>query len=835
MAPGGRVRAQAPATAVDAVTGVVHSQRLRSGLPLGGIGVGHYHSMTDGTIAPLANEEGAAAPDSPACFGAIWTRAQGKSSARVLALRSSYGLPVMAALDYDGLYPQARMRFPGSPMPLDLSLTTFSPLVPFDLKSSSLPAAAFVFHLHNPSAVPIDAAVALSWGEAASASGQVAANPAENGFFSLRLSGSSSTPARAPRSLRGEETPEITLMAYPPRRDAVVTRAAWSSMETRPGWWDSFASDGQVADFAGGTTTPGSQSAAVIIVHLTLKPGAKIDVPFAVAWTTPHRYAPSGEDLGHYYQVAFADSYAVARYLLDNGSALYGLTEEWQKRLLASNLPVWMSRRLINSAAALSTSALHTRDGRFVWNGEPGAPDLPLTSPPPEPIDQREARLGAFALALDFFPVLAAQEVRHAGSMIALHTGPPTQEQATDYLLRLAQYTLGTNDRAFLQREYPHMRRALAALLPPETGSGGGADPSSAAAWSLRLAALEAGRALARLDSVQAFNAAAADGLTGDIAAALPRMEADRRLEQACAAALRSDTAQFVSRRWTGHYFADAPDRACATDQLFGSWIANAIGVAQPFSQQHITDALTTLRTHNDALTAFPLGPVWRTDAQGQAVSEEGADCLVPATVLSEAILSIQQNQPDAGVSLLQRLEATRDNALLEVWNTPLRFRADSGMISSRSAGPTQAADWNLLSALEGFAYDPTQDRMTLSPRIPGTWRTLVAPVFSPTFWGHVEFKPLAHGALVTFRLDRFIAPPALKPDRKSGLTRLTLRSLRVPGLPQGAAGPPVVHASLGPNPLGVRTVADSSGDLIVMFATPLSLSAGDRLEVDIH
>jgi uncharacterized protein (DUF608 family) len=830
LAAGVRVHAQdiKPAPQVDPATGIVHSQRLRSGMPLGGIGVGGYQSMTDGTFAL------AAGTDSPACFGAVWARAQGRSSAAVTALRNAYSLPCLPAVDYDGLYPQAKMRFPGAALPVDLSLATFSPVIPFDLKNSSLPAAAVVFHLHNPSPVPIDVAVALSWSEARSETGQVAANPAENGFFSLRLSHPTAVVTR-PSLFDAFDVPsEVTLMAYPPRRDATVSRAAWNPAETRPGWWDSFASEGQVPDFAGGTTPPGTQSAAVVVVRLTLKPGATVDVPFAVAWTNQHRYALSGEDLGHYYQVGFADSNAVARYLLDNWSALYALTEEWQKRLLYSNMPLWISRRIINSAAALN-SALHTRDGRFSWPDEPGSPASPLTAPRTEPLDRREARLGAFSLTLDLFPALAVQQLRQAGSRIALHTGTPPTEEAADYTLLLARYALQTNDPAVLRHEYTHLRRALAALLPSAPGDATEPDPPTAAAFSLRLTALKAGAALARLDRVQLFAEAAPNGLGGNIAAVLPQMDADVQLEHACERAATDGASRFVAQRWNGRYFADGPDRACATDQLFGVWMANTLGIEPPLSAQNIATALTTLRATNDSLSSATWGPVWRTNAEGQALSDEAADCLMPATLLSEAILAIQQNQPDAGVALLQRMETIRYTTSGEVWNTPLRLRSENTPVNADSTATAQATDWNMLGALEGFGYDSTVERMTLSPKIPGTWRSFSAPVHSPIFWGHVEFKPLAHGALLTFRLDRFIAPPALRPDRTSGLTRLSLRSLRVPGLPSGATAPPVVHASLGPNPLGVRTVADSSGDMIVLFATPLSLSAGDRLEVDIH
>ncbi len=254
--------------------------------------------------------------------------------------------------------------------------------------------------------------------------------------------------------------------------------------------------------------------------------------------------------------------------------------------------------------------------------------------------------------------------------------------------------------------------------------------------------------------------------------------------------------------------------------------------------QEKISSVLLTLQSQNDASNGFELAPLQRADSAGNPLpqSKDGVDCLLPSALLSEAILAIWQNHADKGVNLLQRLEYARTDTLRSPWQSPLRFRADNGQAgSSESGGLAQAADWNACNALEGFGYDPALGRLTFAPKIPGTWRTLSAPLFAPTFWGRLEFKPHAHGGVLTFRLDRFIAVLPQKPDRKSGITRLVIKSIRVPGLPDGAGKLPVVHASLGPNPLGVRTEADSSGDLIVTFATPLSLAAGDRLEVDVH
>src|SRR5690349_11323495 len=97
--------------AVDPETGVVHSRRLASGVPLGGIGAGTFQVMTDGSIsqATITNNWNQPTGDLPGCFVGIRTRAAERTAVRILALKSTYGLPVVAGLDYEGFYPQATL------------------------------------------------------------------------------------------------------------------------------------------------------------------------------------------------------------------------------------------------------------------------------------------------------------------------------------------------------------------------------------------------------------------------------------------------------------------------------------------------------------------------------------------------------------------------------------------------------------------------------------------------------------------------------------------------------------------------------------------------------
>ena len=348
--------------------------------------------MTDGTVsrAAIANNWNRPLANSPGCFAALWTRTETRTSARVLALASPYALPTVARLDYDGLFPQAILTYPNSALPVQAALVAFSPLIPFDVKNSSFPAVAYVLRLKNPTTAPVEISAALSWENMlpAAAAGDVGANTGTigtNGSAAIIPSGEGFFGAQLTRDAKQPDGGAMALLAYPQRAQAVVTTALWSADAARPGWWDAFAREGAVTETqagrenggkpdAAGKTTPQTlgRPAAVVAVRLTLKPGENVELPFAVSWYAPHLKTPAGEDVGPYYQVAFSSADDAARRLLEDWRSLYGLTEEWQKRLTFSNLPRWSARRLINAAAPLAANTIHTRDNRFAFLGTIG-------------------------------------------------------------------------------------------------------------------------------------------------------------------------------------------------------------------------------------------------------------------------------------------------------------------------------------------------------------------------------------------------------------------------------------------------------------------------------
>ncbi len=972
-------------SAVDPLSGVVHSQRLSSGLPLGGIGTGSYELMTDGTLshATITGNREKPTGDLPGCFAAIWTRAGSRTDARVLALNSHYGLPTTARLDFDGLFPQALLAYNDAALPFPITIRAFSPIVPHSVSDSSYPAVIFVVRLQNLLPIPAEVSVALSWESSLGVGGTKATGafhdrtgasaatiPSGDGYFGVKFSGA---PSKANVVTRDDQTRanangEMELLSLPPRPQAVVTTSAWNAIDSKPDWWADFASTGRIPERrnASGIDEPvrgvegKTHPAGVVAVSLTLKPNDIIEVPFAVSWYMPHHYLTSGEDAGYYYQRLFTGADSAGRRLLEDWRSLLGLTEEWQQRLTYSNLPRWMVRRFIASTVPLTTSTEHTRDGRFALIGTGGQTQqhegtdafisFPEARATGRKAEIREAsaetseqerisiatrqHLAASTMLLTLFPQLAAQELSQTSAPLsvggyafplgspdtALTLGPPVPEKPKTpllaslfdkksakkpvlkpalalpvaypgtanrtedtavYLLEMTQYLLWTGDTDFLTAQLPAVRNALSALREAANPDGLPANGNLAVkALPLSVDALPKTEnkppemvTRAGLPSPSQVTLYAAALRAGS---KLASTVGDKALAADCDAAARRTETVFETRYWNGAFYAEFgfattagstnklgadgfSSDVCAADQLLGVWIGNQLDLPTSLPMAHLLSALHSLQTHNDAINKFPSASPLRIQNDGALPVKNAGLVSLSASILGDAAVSFWLDEPETGAALLKRLDGVRSNLLRAPWQYPDQFRVGSGgtVETLSDAGLSAGADWNLLYALEGFAYDGTTQRLTLAPNIPGTWRSLTTPIFAPTFWGRLEFTPTAHGSLTNFRLDRMIGlqstvasissanPPANQSSnstaKRHSQSELILASIRVLGPPLRAGQKSVsglhyeAHVSRGTRALGARTVFDALGNATITFDTPVVLTPGDRLEIDIR
>ena len=113
--------------------------------PLGGIGTGNIEIGPDGQLLnwQLFNtlRDG---------YVPLFFAVHVGGTTRILQTNGGDGLPRIAQIEMTGQYPEASLRYRDPALPIDLSMTAFTPFAPLDTTLSSQPLICFVFKAHNP-------------------------------------------------------------------------------------------------------------------------------------------------------------------------------------------------------------------------------------------------------------------------------------------------------------------------------------------------------------------------------------------------------------------------------------------------------------------------------------------------------------------------------------------------------------------------------------------------------------------------------------------------------------------------------------------------------------
>lgn len=116
-------------------------------LHLGGIGTGNFEIGADGqfTTWQLFNT----LRDGDVPFHLL---AKAGATTRLLQTVGGPDWARVKRIEMTGDYPVATLRFKDDELPVELELSAFTPFAPLDARLASMPLAAFVFRIHNPSA-----------------------------------------------------------------------------------------------------------------------------------------------------------------------------------------------------------------------------------------------------------------------------------------------------------------------------------------------------------------------------------------------------------------------------------------------------------------------------------------------------------------------------------------------------------------------------------------------------------------------------------------------------------------------------------------------------------
>ncbi|MCB9994602.1 MAG: beta-glucosidase [Hyphomicrobiaceae bacterium] len=300
------------------------------------------------------------------------------------AMRQSLaGLPHFARTCFYGRFPAADLTFADPHFPGEIRLTAFSPFIPHDERTSSLPVAMFEFELVNKADHSIDYTIAGTLGNCGDNPGGHAF-ASEEGISTITLGDATTA---SPGSLAGDLT--IATDAVETGHQNYHFRGQWFDDLTV--FWKDFARPGPLPARHYATPRPSAHMGrlpehATLTGKVTIAPGASATMRFVIAWNFPEgdihwafRDRPDGASRPgetphwrNYYATQWQNSADSARAALRGFADLKSRTLAFRDALFGSSAPAPIIDAASATLALLRTATvIRLEDGAlWAWEGQ---------------------------------------------------------------------------------------------------------------------------------------------------------------------------------------------------------------------------------------------------------------------------------------------------------------------------------------------------------------------------------------------------------------------------------------------------------------------------------
>jgi len=349
-----------------------------SGVPIGGMGAGSIGRTYRGDFRRrhLTVGRHRVEDDPYSAFSVFVGQPEGGGRAHVLStLRPdapgawAFDMPVGGGT-YHALFPRAWFEYEWPELPIRLVEEQLSPVVPGD-ESSALPVGTFTWSIENPTDRPLVVGLMLSWLERLDAETGVG-GPAVHAV--ARAAGAAGVEVRAPAAGGGMPA-SLALVAREAAGVEVSARGGLPVAAVDEVWRD-FAADGALdgESDGGATGTPSAASPAegrfaATAARVTLAPGGRAEIRFALAWDLPFAIFGDGARLPRRYTRRFGtagdNAFAIAAEALIEADSWRTRIDTWQAPILDDPArPDWYKAALFNELYfLLDGGTLWTDDG----------------------------------------------------------------------------------------------------------------------------------------------------------------------------------------------------------------------------------------------------------------------------------------------------------------------------------------------------------------------------------------------------------------------------------------------------------------------------------------
>ncbi|OJV58805.1 MAG: hypothetical protein BGO38_15715 [Cellulomonas sp. 73-145] len=650
-------------------------------LPLGGIGTGNLAIGADGALRQwqlhnLGNHLG----ELPNTFFAL--RYSGLQppvdGLRVLQARSFATEPVpmvndaavpawhedlfrafppVAATRLRGFYPFADLEVVDADLPVGVTVEAFSPLVPHDADTSSVPAAMFTVQLTNRSDDHLHGWFAGALQNDVGADGVV--NP--RGTHHPGYGGNTNRLERAGRWTTlvcengsiPDDDPRAGQLALALEGHGSVAQLCWSTPadlaeRLRSLVVPGLPEDGSPSAFVGGGDeiggngwrgpSPAGQTwAGAVAVPWHLAPGESTAIRAVLAWSFPHRFVnypdfgPRHPErglsrfwLGNWYARRYPRATDVVADVTARWEELRGASDAWRRTLRDSSLPTDVAERLAAQAVPLRTPTVF-RAGTgevFGFEGVNGASTLhhagavggscPLNCThvwnyehamaalfPSLELSMRDTELDVMQAPDGYVPhrVIAPTYLPQLWDVPIGGPDEPALDGMLGTVLKTYREVRAGAGEAWLTRRWPRIGALLDHVArrwdPAGTGVLSGIQPST---HDIDLRGTNPFMGTLWLAALRA-------------AEELALLQGDDARARWCRDRFEAGSAEYDRRLWNGDYYVqvlapDEPDRfqwgpGCLSDQLIGQWWAHTLDLGYLLPREHVVQALRAVVRHN--------------------------------------------------------------------------------------------------------------------------------------------------------------------------------------------------------------------------------------------
>lgn len=743
------------------------------------------------------------------------------------------GLPRFREATFRGEYPFAWIDFEDAAVPAAVSLEAYNPFIPMDVESSSIPGLILNFRIRNTSAVPVSMSLLATMLNPAGAPRRELAGLAW-GIEDERIAefvrrGVCENVHRKADGAEGVFFAPKDIPATDARHGTAALTTPWPHVKVataipRGGWWDGlerlwrgFADRGDFPETHGAIECRWEPGA--LCLSADLAPGEVVVLPVHIHWHFANAMMWGGDKAVHartYVSKQFADAWDAVRTTNANLARLERGTREWHRTFFASSLPPEVLDAASSQLCILrSPTVMRLADGNiFAWEGcndmeGSCAGNCTHVWNYEQALAQLFPELERTMRGIEFGPSLredGAMTFRceapiGAGNTFFDKTPPCVDGQMGGVMQAYRDWQLSGDD-AWLRSLWPNIRRALEYAWTAPNG------------WDPNKDGVIEGVQHNTYDiEFYGPNTMLGSVYLGALRAAeeMARHLGDDAKAREYRAIYDSGRARTERELWNGEHFIQTVDVApgvtvpkhlitpgteaapfpkyqyglgCLSDQLLGQWEAHCYGLGHILDSEKVRTALAAVYRNNFRTSLRDVDSVERVFAfQDEAglllcTWPGGGRPALPFVYCDEVWTGIEyqvaahliyEGMVQEGLDIVSAVRARYDGIRRNPWD-----EIECGHHYARAL-----ASWSLIQALSGARYSAVEQSLTLDPRLPQPFRSVVA---LGTGWGEIIIENgtatlvIRHGTVTLRRFGIAAAPQDFAPRTLRAGDRIATR-----------------------------------------------------------